>query len=431
MIGFHVGALFASMICLIASLVNVDSIETNGYIFLGCSFGAFILISIIGIVTCEISLRVYITRSLEQLSYNMTHSSMEIMEVMSQRKLTILLQAAIASRKNEKESTIVTESKKFLSLIRKQKIYASDSSLVRAISCLYVRTATKEQSTKLSHAISVLATQLKQKLNPIDRLSLLIQRGEKEFLKKQEEARLSGLRRNEQIDKTLSELFKKQQHIFLLQKSFWKHVLSNSDDSIEMIQLVNEELSTCIKECSKAYETIYSQHSNSLSVLKSYARYSEKILFQNDLTEELIRQYTIIEEEEEAHRKKHMTISITKRSGTGNTRHVDYQQEEFSSSFDDLDEAVNYNPEKNQTESYDFLINKQPNYNLLLILLFVIPCYVILGITGGLIGIVIQSKLLDDSSSGFHSNVYMYYEMCDMAKIPYYLLVSIGYENCF
>ncbi|KAG2388926.1 hypothetical protein C9374_014326, partial [Naegleria lovaniensis] len=429
-IALNFGKIGIGIVSLVCSIQNVQQNGDIGLIYFGVSVGVFILFFTIGFIVSFFAFKLYLKHIQNLVGEKLQENPSELLEEVSQNTLAKVLQFSLPMFN---DSSLVALSRQVVSEVIRNKIVITDTHLVNVVSCTLFKY--KDSRYSINKAIQMIMNQMRRKVNIFDRIYLSLQKYEKEYLKKKDEIK-PGMRRNEEIDKKLSDLYKKQQKVISLQKTFWKYILNDSMEDTDAILQTSSALADYIMEISTKFSDLLSQHASNVTILRHYARYAEKILFQMDLSEMLNAQAAMLEEEEEAHNRKHVfkTVSVrrysTRPSDVDQITHTKtFPQHEPNNCEDDLDEAKNFDEEQMKTKSKDTfrgLIHKQPDFRWILCLIVVVPCYVILGITGGLLGEIIQSTNRNGfQTKGYKSNVWMYYDMCDAANIPYYVMVDI------
>ena len=208
--------------------------------------------------------------------------------------------------------------------------------------------------------------------------------------------------------------------------------MSENNDETELILQTSIELANIIDEIISEFEELVSQYSTNVAILRNYGRFVEMILFQEDVSESLYSQAMALEEEEENQRKKYHFKNNPNNDLGLNQVHETIRKNFTDDYFDDLDEAENFDAEdpnksKPKEATMRSFIHKQPDFRWILVISLIIPSYVILGIAGGLIAEIIQSSSGRGSvNKGYASQVWMYFDMCDVANFPYYVLVSVS-----
>ncbi|EFC37886.1 predicted protein [Naegleria gruberi] len=431
-----------SSVMLICSLQNTISDVNHisgtlyqweaGLIYLGTSLASCLTIFLFAFFGCQAYQKIYIEKLAKQLNEKISENSgafsNDLLEDIGETNMGRVAQFALnvdekAISKVDIELLVI--SKKIITEMKRNKLTPTDTFFASSLSCLVIKLfKEKDPRYGIMYSLQLLSGQLKRRINIWDRLVISLQKHEKDVLKKREEIK-PGSRKAEEIDKKISQLYKKQTQLSNLHRNYWKLVLNeNSDDSNAILQ-VSDELYILQNETRSMFEELFSQHSTSVTVLRNYSRFAEKFLFQPELAEDL--QAAVLEEEEENNRKK----QAFKGGRRGSRAVPGFQQETIDlSKFDDLDELPEEaecleEENRKQKEGNKNLINKHPDFTWLLIVILIIPCYVILGITGGLIAEIIQGTSTKGSSTkGFESKVWMYYELCDAANVPFYVLVD-------
>lgn len=422
-IALNFGKIGIGIVTLVCSLQNTERNNDYGLVYFGVSIGVFILFFIIGFIVSFFSFKLHLKYLMNIVSEKLEENSSELLEEVGQNTLAKLIQFSLPVFN---DSPLLALSKQVVSEILKNKLTITETHLVNVVSCALFKY--KDSRYSINKAIQMIMNQMRRKINLFERVYLSLQKHEKEYLKKKDEIKPGG-RRNEEIDKKLSDLYKKQQKVIYLQKTFWKHILNDSMDDTDAILQTSSDLADYITDISTKFNDLLSQHSSNVTVLRHYARYAEKILFQMELSESLNGQANLLEEEEELHNLKHAFKNVrrysTRVSDADPNPKIVQQETDIE---DDLDEANNFDEEQMKTKPKDTfrsLIHKQPDFRWILGLILVVPCYVILGITGGLLGEIIQGTNRNGyQTKGYKSNVWMYYDMCDAANIPYYVMVS-------
>ncbi|EFC43238.1 predicted protein [Naegleria gruberi] len=468
MAGIMFGIVGQNIVSLTCSIVNIDTntvdvLSTNGVIYWGAAIGGFLIFLTVGVTIMDIYTR-RATKVVKKICSPLLDSgntseialTPDLLEEIGEANLEMAIRFC-SSEYNSRQRTIVDENNdnppstkcRIISAIirgsiRHKSEYSSASICLAIVN--YVRYHKLDQTqhhakTNLNIALYLLKRMYMCKPSIFEKYVGSVRRSE---IETQLMASLNISADSEKsISKTLQHLSKKQSKLREFHKSFWKVVITNNENSLNELIIINRKITKLTSHCKSKFESLVALHSYNKSALRPYAMFVEEFIFDKEKSKEILQLVAVIEEEESQKLKsKQPTIletfserSLKKRRSRVVpaiivSESMSQLEEEKKIKFDDICEFENQHDEeqfsKKQQDTYTKSIQRRSHLTTTIIFTSFFPWVSLLVVIGGLIAAVMISNSFTGSlSSGSNPELSAYQNLCATSPYPFLILCEI------
>ncbi|KAG2389022.1 hypothetical protein C9374_014422 [Naegleria lovaniensis] len=281
-------------------------ISQLGGIFTGVTLGLQCLGIIVGTVSCELYLRFGVLNVVKKvISQHLTdkHSAIQIynsfQENKSMRKLILFLRLSISDSFSSKHDNALEWSLQFLRLCGTSKTFTNvDFLLIGAIITSFY---SPQEEVYSSHSLALSMLLHARKNNPSLLQSYFIALRSKEIESNMEKFSMM----NVDLKQTLQSLQKKQQAIIYFHKELFKELISETCSKTK-IENLNRSSAKLVQDCDSMYKTLMLKYRHDPSLLRSYAHFLEKFMWEKEMANELLEEVNdapVVNGEEDTSRK--------------------------------------------------------------------------------------------------------------------------------
>ena len=247
---------------------------------------------------------------------------------------------------------------------------------------------------------------------------------------KEIEASISTGKNSLELRHILDTVEKQQERLRQYQKLFWKHFVSNEENSEKVYSLV-KMMHTYMENSSTTFNNLLVNFHNNAQVLRSYAKFLEEFLFEAELADEFYAEANILEDEQSKKRRfsSDSKSEFKKRNLPGNkvlpVNYVDdgpnyLEPKQDENDMENLESASQYGDYKKDKQTiYRSAINK-PNESKKKFIFLQSLGFISIAIIAIVLGL--NLGLADDSDRITTVN-----QFCQVSPVPYLILSGIRY----